>query len=287
MKRIKKYLRFIEEYWIRCATVALAIIIASFFVEVIIFKVENWHGLNVNDSLSYTIFGLFVGLLTFLGVGLTHKQLDLAEDKIESYKSFYKAAIKLLKDDDGDYLYFSGSTLVPGHITYGDETYVGKFGHYAESLTERAKELYKKKENKQQQDNKQFSKFILPQDFNKSYKRYEGKSYKNYSRDGNFDGNDIEAFKRKIEEVKYLKKVLSDHSEIRYVDLDEHPFINSSFYLSNGKAMIYAMAFRYEQADIMDNEEELPFVGFQTKNKRIIEAFEKRFTRQWAKLLYT
>jgi len=236
----------------------------------------NEHVYKISDSIFYAIFGILVGFLTLFGLYLTYEQLILMEDRIDSYEDFYEVAIKLLNENRSKFVHFSGSTLMPGHISFGDENYVGEHGSYFGALDTRIRKFHEKNKGK-----KDFSKFILPEDYEVPYEKYLNKKYKNRGSGNDFDGTQ-KSINDKKEEMQHIQSRVEHYSIIKKEKSDSS-FLNS-FYLSNGKTMIFAMSITHEQAEIINGEDKEirpVFVGFKTQKASIIDAFEERFDRQW------
>jgi len=238
-------------------------------------------------GIGFTIFALF----------FAYEQFKMQEDRIDGYNDFYKAAIALLKDKDGKFVHFSGTTLIPGHISFGDKKYVSEYGDYVKVLVERTEAFHKITKKKES------SKLILPEKYQLAYNKYLNKKYKNHGEGDNFNGTaneinekklEIESIEKKVNHCSLIKKMtpiklLSSKTteslcamskvKLNVVEKDD-PFLNN-FYLSNGKTIIYAISITHEQAQIINDDEEPIFVGFKTQKTSIIKEFEKRFDRQW------
>lgn len=272
----------------------LGVLLVGLIVISILICIEYAHSNDKNvthtDILSKTVIFNFVNLfgigLTILGAFWAYKQFKMQEDRIDCYEDFYKAAIKLLKDK-GKFVHFYGSTLIPGHVTFGDENYVKEDGHYFKALTDRIEKFYNDSGQK-----KDSSKFILPKDYKIAYDRYRGKEYKNHGKGNRFCGTENEIITKK-NEMQHMQDGVNHYALIRIMPnvqilslngeqekLEDDPFLRN-FYLSNGKTMIYAISVTHEQAPIIDKDEEPVFVGFKTQKASIINVFKKRFERQW------
>jgi len=291
MKRIfgKINLTMVELVLIASLIMIVVLIILEVTNATTFFK-QGWHHLNIGNSLFYVIFGVLVGFLTLYGLLLTYRQLKLMEDRIDCYEDFYEAAIELLNDNSSKYVHFSGSTLVPGHISFGDKNYVSDDGKYFKALDNRIRVFFAKQRDngKIGDEKKDLSKFILPQEYSEPYNKYKGKTYKNHGKGDDFHGTQEEINEKK-EEMKTMQTRLGDYSLIKQIDSLSSSFLNN-FYLSNGKTMIYAISITHEQANMIPDDGKViepVFVGFKTQKTSIIRAFEGRFNREWDNIIET
>ncbi|MDR3012978.1 MAG: hypothetical protein LBU70_07190 [Chitinispirillales bacterium] len=270
-----------KEYF--CGSLGVAIIITVAYVF-------GHYGLLTNYFNDSAVFSVITSIGiggTILGIYFAVRQTKdataqtkiiadlqkLAENKIEDYKSFYKAAIEVLNHKDREYLHFSGPTLLPGHALFDNEEYTSKDGKYSKALMTFAGFL------KDESLGQERTKIILPIDIGLLYNDFKTSTkIKNLISRG---ANKIN-FDNLLGALHYILHDLAAKSLIATAET-ESPFLNS-FYLSTGGIMLYAVTFNeYEKKDSNSVSDDIPniIIGLKTDNRFIVKEFERRFLEQW------
>jgi len=215
------------------------------------------------------ILGIIGIIGTIIGVILTYGQLKLAEDRIENYEKFYDALDELLKDPKARSLQFSGSTILPGQVAYGDRTLLLRYMNSLETCTNRL--LIDSGEVK----------IIVPSEeiYREAYRPYEDKTCRGHK----YNRQEIDD---RIGEALVVQHSIDQKSDMVEISRKEEIAVIDAFYFSNGRTAIYAVPLHYNLArvetfenDKQKEQGEPVLVGFKTTNRSIVEAFEQNFQK--------
>ena len=273
------------------------------FVEVSYVKYssngENQYGHGVSSSVTITLIGVFIGIVTIIGLFHTINEIkDSIDPKIVDYDVFYANCIKLfensLKKKKTDYFHFSGHGLLPGALfeRYDKHTKVqpGNRENYFAQLQE-----VMKNENGCIKD----IRFILPACWKECLddlrKKRQSVIDVNDNRWDEIVESHKDLFTLNAGQLKNLKLGLTDKNS---------DFLNH-IYISNSQEMIFAMPmnaisskildeqtidgaqkqsiFKRFQKKINSKENKLPgvIIGLRTKNAETINVFYERFMKHW------
>ena len=231
--------------------------------------VANGTNHSIGDTAIMTFIGTLLGLLTVIGFVETIK--GLKSEKIDNYSTFYKACADLFKETKkGDYLIFSGGTLVPGalFVKFNKHTKVGKDGD-SESH-EYYTELKKLIERLESTDPKCL-RFIL---------QIVSKESINAFRCGRDDINSY----NKTDNMYENYKNLFDYKGTAHYGKMNTGFVNYGddcidyYIISNGKKVVFAKTLNDFKADSGT------MVGLSSDNQILIDILEANFEKKWENL---
>lgn len=244
--------------WVSISTIVL-ILIALMFEQ---------DGKNVFANSNIISILSVVGIIgTIIGVILTYEQLKIAEDRIDGYEKLYDEVFDLLKDETSTGFQYYGSTLIPGHIAYGELKEINKYQSEIYSMIVRISD-------------KEKVKIIVPVAnlYDESYKPYINKSYKKkkYTQE--------EVDKKVLEIQAFQKSIIDRQCQVTQVHKKNEIGLIDSFYFSNGKTVIYVVPLHYQvaRAEVSESHKtagdiDPTLIGFKTKNRAIIRSFEQKF----------
>ncbi len=254
--------------WFYNKPILLATIITVVVVSLAIYFEGREHNFLQHSNL-IGVLGIIGIIGTIIGVILTYGQLKLAEDRIENYEKFYDILDEVLRDNKARSLQFSGSTILPGQVAYGDKALILRYTNALESMA-----------NRLSLDNAKVS-IIVPSKelYREAYEPYIGKTYRGHK----YDEPEI---KEMIRRALTVHRLIDDMSDMVEVTRKEEIGIIDAFYFSNGRTVVYAVPLHYNLARAVsmenageDTKEEPALIGFKTTDRSIVDAFERNFEK--------
>ncbi len=237
-----------------------------------------------SETAHYVNFVTLMGLaFTALGLMLAIKEFRGRHERIVGYRDFYKWINELLREiqqREANQLFFYGSTLLPGNISYEDERQI-----------DHLKASFEKIFGVSTDDKKQFTDvrqavLITPteDDLRANYNRFYRVRIKGLLRRYRDEAAWASFVEESFESARAFKEKLEGtDSPKRYIYTPRDPrlsAINQAYFISNGVRIIYAMPLHFTDTIEVEGEPErlIPhIVGFTTTAYEIVQAYHKHF----------